>query len=112
MSATLIPPAWYTLPTLLDGRIVDVLRQRLVSDTRAPRLILDAGRVRRMDPVGALRLWAVCAEFTRETGARVELLHLSPALAARLRHHPLLGLLGDDDLLFSDPLEHPGDSTR
>jgi hypothetical protein len=112
MPAALASPAWYTLPPLLDSRVVDVLRERLATDAGAAHLILDAGRVRQMDPVGALRLWDVCTEFARQTGVRVELLHLSDALAARLRHHPLLGLRGPDDALFADPLDGPRDSTR
>lgn len=107
MPATLASSAWYTLPSLLDGRTVDVLRQRLADDAGVHHLILDAGRVRQMDPVGALRLWDVCTEFARQTGATVELHHLPSALAARLRHHPLLRLLGHDDSLVTDPLDSP-----
>ena len=112
MPAALASPSWYTLPSLLDGRVVDVLRERLASDAGAAHLILDAGRVRQMDPVGALQLWDVCIEFAHQTGARVQLLHLPSPLVARLRHHPLLGLLGPDDSLFADPHDIPLDSTR
>ena len=112
MATALPSPAWYTLPSLLDGRVVDVLRERLANDAGAAHLILDAGRVRQMDPVGALRLWDVCTEFARQTGSRVELLHLPRHLAVRLRHHPLGALLGPDDSLFADPHEIPCDSTR
>jgi hypothetical protein len=112
MTITLTSPAWYTLPTHLDSQVVDVLRKRLAEETGVTRLILDAGKVRQLDPVGALRLWHVCRQFASDSGATVELHHLPGALAGRLRRHPLLGLVGHDDSLFVDPLEGPHPSAR
>jgi hypothetical protein len=112
MTMPLASPAWYTLPSLLDSRVVEVLRERLAEEIGVTRLILDAAKVRRLDPVGALRLWHLCTEFASDSGATVELRHLPAALAARLRRHPLLGLVGHDDSLFVDPLEASHPSTR
>ena len=112
MTTALDAPAWYTLPTLLDSRVVESLRHHLREDATTSRLVIDAGRLRRMDPVGAIRLWQVLVEYSHRSGATVELLHLTPDLALRLRRHPLLAFVGSDDALFADPLEGPRDSER
>jgi hypothetical protein len=92
--------------------VVDALKQRLGAEGDVTRLVIDAGRVGRLDPAGAIRLWKALSDFSRDRGATVELLHLKPSLALRLRRHPLLAFIGTDDSLFADPLDSPRDSER
>jgi hypothetical protein len=90
------------LPDYLDSAAVSALRGHVALHPSAYTLINEAGDVARFDPVGVLRLWDFCIEQSVR-GVKVELLHLHPALAHRLRAHPLLEFTSDDDRIFADP---------
>ena len=90
------------LPEFLDSAAVSAVRGHSALHPSASALIIVADRVARVDPVGVLRLWDFCIEQSVR-GVKVELLHLHPALAHRLRAHPLMNFINDDERLFVDP---------
>lgn len=90
------------LPEYLDSAAVSAVRGHAALHPAARYLVVDADQVTRFDPVGVLRLWEFCAEQTSR-GVRVDLRHLHPALAHRLRAHPLLQFAAGEDQVFADP---------
>lgn len=99
------------LPAYLDSAAVSAIRGHLALHPAARSVLLEAGSVARFDPVGVLRLWDLCRDQLRR-GIRVELIHLHPALAHRLRAHPLLEFTSEGDRLFEDPFASLAASTR
>ena len=90
------------LPEFLDSAAVSAVRGQAALHSWAHRIILEADYVARFDPVGVLRLWDFCVEQSIR-GVKVELVQLHPALAHRLRAHPLLDYTSDEDRVFADP---------
>ena len=99
---TLTPVVTCHLPEFLDSAAVSAVRGHVALHPSAYRVIIEADQVARVDPVGVLRLWDFCSEQAVR-GVKVELLHLHPALAHRLRAHPLVDYINDDDRMFADP---------
>jgi anti-anti-sigma regulatory factor len=92
------------LPERLDAGGVRAVREALGSRP-GPVVILDASGVRAIEPVGALLLFRLCRELEASGQTRVRLESLAPALARRLRTHPLLTLRADVEALFHDPFD-------
>lgn len=92
----------FDLPDRLDSAAVSVLRGHVALHPSTGTIVLEAGRVTRLDPVGILKVWDFCRDQTAK-GVRVEIRHLHPAMIHRLRAHPVLHFLGSDDRLFQDP---------
>lgn len=99
---TLTPVVTCHLPEFLDSAAVSAVRGHAALHPSAYTLIIEADQVARVDPVGVLRLWDFCIEQSVR-GVKVELLHLHPSLAHRLRAHPLMNYINDDERLFVDP---------
>lgn len=99
---TLTPVVTCHLPEFLDSAAVSAVRGHVALHPSAYTLIIEADRVARFDSVGVLRLWDFCIEQSVR-GVRVELTNLHPALAHRLRAHPVMNFINDDERLFVDP---------
>jgi hypothetical protein len=99
---TLTPVITCQLPEFLDSAAVSELRGHAALHPSAYTLIVEADQVCRFDPVGVLRLWDFCIDQSLR-GIRVQLVNLHPALAHRLRAHPLLNFINDEDRVFLDP---------
>ena len=99
---TLTPIITCHLPEFLDSGAVSALRGHAALHPSPYTLILEADQVCRFDPVGVLRLWDFCIDQSSR-GIRVELVNLHPALAHRLRAHPVLNFLNDEERVFVDP---------
>jgi len=98
------------LPDYLDSAAVSAIRGHAALHPAAGAIILEAGRVARVDPVGVLRLWNFCRERASR-GHDIQLVHLHPALRFRLRNHPLNHFVSEGEQLFSDPFDR-GESRR
>jgi hypothetical protein len=98
----LTPVVTCHLPEFLDSAAVSAVRGHVALHPTAYRVIIAADRVARVDPVGVLRLWDFCTEQSVR-GVKVELIQLHPALAYRLRAHPLVDYINDEDRVFVDP---------
>jgi hypothetical protein len=90
------------LPEFLDSAAVSAVRGQAALHPGVLAVVIDAGRVARFDPVGVLRLWEFCTEQNGR-GVRVDIVHWHPALAHRLRAHPLSHFAGTEEQVFSDP---------
>jgi len=92
----------YFLPATIDSAAVSAIRGHAALHPSTSRIVLDAGKVTRFDPVGVLRLWDFCRDRTAR-GCEVQLVHLHPALRFRIRNHPLNHFMHEGEQMFDDP---------
>jgi ABC-type transporter Mla MlaB component len=87
----------------LDPAAVDHLRRqidRMNPDERS--VLIDCARVTEIDPIGMVALWSLCRSSERGESL-LGLTRLPGHLLRRLRSHPILQYVLNEDELFADP---------
>ncbi len=96
----------------IDPIAVDHLRRQIDRLEPGRRTILiDCTKVTEIDPIGMAALWSLCARSER-TDALLGLTRLPERLLRRLRSHPILAYIMNEDELFRDPFGSLVESER
>jgi ABC-type transporter Mla MlaB component len=91
-----------TLRGPLDSTAVNHLLDHIARLPDQPQLLVDCSSVSSVDPVGTARLWALAREL--ELSGRVfRVIGLPERFVRRLRLHPILRFLEQEDAVFTDP---------
>lgn len=86
----------------LDTSAVNHLLDRIAAAPDAAQLVVDCSQVSSVDPVGTARLWVLAREL--ELAGRVlRIIGLPERFIRRLRLHPLLRFVEQEESVFADP---------
>ncbi len=86
----------------LDTNAVNHLLDRIAQAPDAPSVLIDCSGVSSVDPVGTARLWVLAREL--ELAGRVlRIIGLPERFIRRLRLHPVLRFVEQDESVFADP---------
>lgn len=86
----------------LDTVAVNHLLDRLAQSPDTERVVVDCSAVSSVDPVGTARLWVLAREL--ELAGRVlRIIGLPERFIRRLRLHPVLRFVEQDESVFADP---------
>jgi ABC-type transporter Mla MlaB component len=86
----------------LDTIAVNYLLDRIAQAPDAEHVVLDCSRVSSVDPVGTARLWVLCRELEL-AGRMLRIIGLPERFIRRLRLHPVLRFVEQDESVFADP---------
>jgi anti-anti-sigma regulatory factor len=86
----------------LDTSAVDHLLTRIAQAPGAEPVLVDCSGVSSVDPVGTARLWVLARELEL-TGRVFRIIGLPERFIRRLRLHPVLRFVEQEDSVFTDP---------
>jgi ABC-type transporter Mla MlaB component len=93
----------------LDTTAVNHLLDRIAQAPEANQLTVDCSAVSSVDPVGTARLWVLARELEL-AGRMLRIIGLPERFIRRLRLHPLLRFVEQEDAVFTDPFAVAGSS--
>ena len=86
----------------LDTSAVNHLLDRIAQAPAADQVVLDCSQVSSVDPVGTARLWMLAREL-EHAGRALRIIGLPERFIRRLRRHPVLRFVEQEDSVFTDP---------
>ncbi len=86
----------------LDTTAVNHLLDRIADSPDAAHLVLDCSQVSSVDPVGTARLWMLARELEL-AGRMIRIIGLPERFIRRLRLHPVLRFVEQEESVFADP---------
>jgi len=86
----------------LDTTAVNHLLDRIAATPDASQLVIDCSQVSSVDPVGTARLWVLARELEL-AGRMLRIIGLPERFIRRLRLHPVLRFVEQDESVFTDP---------
>ena len=86
----------------LDTSAVNHLLDRIAEAPDAGEVLLDCSLVSSVDPVGTARLWVLARELEL-AGRMLRIIGLPERFIRRLRLHPVLRFVEQEDSVFTDP---------
>jgi anti-anti-sigma regulatory factor len=86
----------------LDTTAVNHLLDRIASTPGARQLVIDCSQVSSVDPVGTARLWVLAREMEL-AGRMLRIIGLPERFSRRLRLHPVLRFVEQEENVFADP---------
>ena len=93
----------------LDTSAVNHLLDRIARAPDADQVVLDCSGVSSVDPVGTARLW-VLARDLELAGRMLRIIGLPERFIRRLRLHPVLRFVEQEESVFTDPFGAVGSS--
>jgi ABC-type transporter Mla MlaB component len=91
-----------TLRGPLDSTAVNHLLDHIAQLPDQRQLLIDCTAVSSVDPVGTARLWALARELEL-AGRMLRVIGMPERFVRRLRLHPILRFLEQEDMVFTDP---------
>ena len=86
----------------LDTTAVNHLLDRLASTPATEQPVVDCSQVSSVDPVGTARLWMLARELEL-AGRMIRIIGLPERFIRRLRLHPVLRFVEQEESVFADP---------
>ena len=86
----------------LDTSAVTYLLDRIAESPEAAQVLVDCSAVSSVDPVGTARLWVLAREL-EVSGRVLRLIGLPERFIRRLRLHPVLRFVEQEESVFADP---------
>jgi len=86
----------------LDTTAVNHLLDRIARTPDAAQVVIDCSLVSSVDPVGTARLWVLARELEL-AGRMLRIIGLPERFIRRLRLHPVLRFVEQEETVFSDP---------
>lgn len=86
----------------LDTTAVNHLLDRLANAPETDQLVVDCSQVSSVDPVGTARLWMLARELEL-AGRMIRIIGLPERFIRRLRLHPVLRFVEQEESVFADP---------
>ncbi len=86
----------------LDTTAVNHLLDRIAATPDASQLLIDCSQVSSVDPVGTARLWVLARELEL-AGRMLRIIGLPERFIRRLRLHPVLRFVEQEESVFTDP---------
>ena len=86
----------------LDTSAVNHLLDRIAHAPDASEVVIDCSGVSSVDPVGTARLWLLARELEL-AGRILRIIRLPERFIRRLRLHPVLRFVEQEDSVFTDP---------
>jgi ABC-type transporter Mla MlaB component len=93
----------------LDSTAINHLLDQVARLPDQPQLLVDCSAVSSVDPVGTARLWALAREL-EVAGRMLRVIALPERFVRRLRLHPILRFVEQEDGVFTDPFMVPSSS--
>ena len=86
----------------LDTTAVNHLLDRIAEAPDATHVVLDCSQVSSVDPVGTARLWVLARELEL-AGRMLRIIGMPERFIRRLRLHPVLRFVEQEESVFTDP---------
>jgi anti-anti-sigma regulatory factor len=86
----------------LDTIAVNHLLDRIAQAPDASHVVIDCSQVSSVDPVGTARLWVLARELEL-AGRMLRIIGLPERFTRRLRLHPVLRFVEQEESVFTDP---------
>ena len=86
----------------LDTTAINHLLDRIARTPDAAQVVIDCSLVSSVDPVGTARLWVLARELEL-TGRMLRIIGLPERFIRRLRLHPVLRFVEQEETVFADP---------